>query len=108
MRNILNIVFGSTLFFLSLLAISPAQAANGVVYRSNEGKVLSVKDAAGYTYLEVDNNGKKMWVAGPVTKVKVGNVVRFDDAMTMTNFTSKALRRTFDSILFVGGIQVIK
>lgn len=73
------------------------------------GKVVSTADAAGYTYMELSGaDGKKFWIAAPTTKVKVGDNVRFNDAMMMTNFASKSLKRTFDTILFVSSASVVK
>ncbi|GAB4303308.1 MAG: lipoprotein [Desulfuromonadia bacterium] len=74
----------------------------------HKGKVLSVKDAAGYTYLEVEENGQKLWVAVMQTKVNVGDIVEFPDSPPMVNFQSKSLNRTFDKIIFAAGIRIVK
>lgn len=70
------------------------------------GKVVSTENAGGYTYVEIESGGKKIWAAGPATEVKVGDRVTIPDGMVMTNFESKSLNRTFESILFVGAIQI--
>ena len=72
-----------------------------------KGKVLSTMDAAGYTYLEVTQNKKTIWLAGPKIAVKKGDVVRFEDGMVMTNFESKTLKRTFPAITFVNRVAVV-
>ena len=69
------------------------------------GKVVETMDSAGYTYVSLDNGGKKIWVAIPQSKVKVGQTVTCQPGMEMKNFTSKTLNRTFDSIIFSGGLQ---
>lgn len=74
----------------------------------HKGKVLSVKDAGGYTYLEVEENGQKLWVAVMQTKVNVGDIVEFPDSPPMVNFQSKSLNRTFDKIIFAAGIRIVK
>ena len=74
----------------------------------HKGKVLSTKDAAGYTYLEVEENGQKLWVAVMQTKVNVGDVVEFPDSPPMVNFQSKSLNRTFDKIIFAPGVRIAK
>lgn len=75
----------------------------------HKGKVLSTKDAAGYTYLEVEENGQKLWVAVMQNKdVKVGDMVEFPDSPPMVNFQSKSLNRTFDKIIFAAGIRIVK
>ncbi len=72
----------------------------------HKGKVVSTMDAAGYTYIEVQEKGQKIWVATMQTKVKVGDEVEFLDSPPMVNFTSRTLKRTFDRIIFVDGIRV--
>jgi hypothetical protein len=73
-----------------------------------KAKVLSTIDAAGYTYLEVTQNKKTLWLAGPKVVAKKGDVVRFDDGMVMTNFESKSLKRTFPAVTFVNMVVVTK
>lgn len=72
----------------------------------HKGKVLSTMDAAGYTYLEVEENGQKLWVAVMQTKVKVGEQVEFPDSPPMVNFHSKTLNRTFEKIIFAPGLRI--
>jgi hypothetical protein len=75
----------------------------------HQGTVVSSIDASIYTYIEVsDANGKTMWLAAPTVAVKKGDTVGYDDGAVMTNFFSKSLNRTFDSVLFVGKAAVIK
>jgi len=74
----------------------------------HKGKVISTMDAAGYTYVEVEENGQKLWVAVMQTKVKVGDIVEFPDSPPMVNFQSKSLKRTFDKIIFAPGLRIDK
>ncbi|HHB74977.1 MAG TPA: DNA-binding protein [Desulfobulbus sp.] len=69
-----------------------------------QGKVLETLDAGGYTYLRVQESTGDVWVAVPATKVTTGQQVVCRPGMTMTNFKSKTLGRTFDSIIFSSGI----
>jgi hypothetical protein len=71
-----------------------------------KAKVLSSIDTAGYTYIEVTQNKKTLWLAGTTVAVKKGDVIRFDDGMVMTNFNSKTLNRTFPSVTFVNRVVV--
>jgi hypothetical protein len=73
---------------------------------NHKGKVTETMNAAGYTYVQVDEKGQKLWVAVMETKVKVGDSVEFPDAQPMVNFQSKSLNRTFDKIIFAPGIKV--
>ena len=71
-----------------------------------KGKVLSSIDTAGYTYIEVTQNKKTLWLAAPKVAVKKGDVIRYDNGMEMTNFNSKTLNRTFPSVTFVNRVVV--
>ncbi len=68
------------------------------------GKVVETMNSGGYTYVSLEKNGKKTWVAVPQADVKVGQELACQPGMEMKNFTSKTLKRTFDSIIFSGGI----
>ncbi len=69
------------------------------------GKVAETMNAGGYTYMQLENNGQKIWVAGPQTAVTVGQQVVCQQGMVMRNFTSPTLKRTFESIIFSGGCK---
>jgi hypothetical protein len=64
-------------------------------------KVLKHKDVPGYSYLFVSDNGNNYWIAASKINVNVGDSIYYNGAMEMTNFTSKTLDTTFESILFV-------
>ena len=81
-----------------------AAAAGG----ANQGVVKSAQNAGGYSYLEIDQGGKVVWVAAPESTVKAGDTVAWDGGPTMSNFNAKSLNRTFDSIVFAGGVSVVK
>lgn len=116
----LPILLASAAFSVSAIAATPSgqpsiehtadrmqlAAANEQLPRS--GKVLSSIDASIYTYIEVSENGKTVWIAAPTVKVKKGDTVRFSEGATMSNFFSKSLNRTFESVIFVGKAEVAK
>jgi hypothetical protein len=83
--------------------LKPQEIPVGV---GHKGKVVQTMDAAGYTYVEVDEKGQKLWVAVMQTKVKPGDVVEFPDSPPMVNFQSKTLKRTFDKIIFAPGLRI--
>ncbi len=83
--------------------LKPQEIPAGV---GHKGKVLQTMDAAGYTYVEVEEKGQKLWVAVMQTKVKVGDTVEFPDSPPMVNFQSKTLKRTFDKIIFAPGLHI--
>ncbi|KAF0219741.1 MAG: OB-fold tRNA/helicase-type nucleic acid binding [Geobacteraceae bacterium] len=68
------------------------------------GKVVEIMNTPEYTYLNIEKkSGEKQWVAVPSMKVKVGDDVELSPGNEMGKFTSKTLKRTFDSIIFSGG-----
>ncbi|HIJ23592.1 MAG: DNA-binding protein [Gammaproteobacteria bacterium] len=68
------------------------------------GTVMETMVSGGYTYAKVLQNEKEFWIAGPTANVDTGDIISFDEQMSMPNFTSKSLNRTFDSLMFVGRI----
>ena len=79
--------------------LSPAQG-------NIAGKITQTMDVSQYTYLEIDTGDALVWVAGPVTQVKVGDTVEVHGGIQMINFRSNALNRTFDEIHLVSAIRV--
>jgi hypothetical protein len=67
------------------------------------GNVVETMNSGGYSYICLDQKGKKIWFAVPQMAVTKGQVMTFDSGMEMKNFTSKTLNRTFDSIYFSTG-----
>ena len=82
---------------------APAAAASEVP-GSITGTVLETMDSGGYTYMKIDTGMGQPWVAVPQSPAKVGEKVTAMPGMVMKNFTSKTLDRTFDAIVFSGGI----
>ena len=76
--------------------------------KSNEsisGKVLETMDSGGYSYIYIQKkNGDKVWVAVMEMPVEVGSNMSFMPGIVMTNFKSKGLERTFDSVVFSDGL----
>ena len=69
------------------------------------GKVTDIIKASVYTYVEVDTGKKKIWAAGPVTPLKVGDMISFSTGMLMKNFHSKSMKRDFPAIYFVNSFN---
>ncbi len=98
-------VFLVTLFLTTICLTQPGNVSAAVTAaKPIQGKVLETMNAGGYTYLRVQGSKGDVWVAVPATKVTKGQQVVCQPGMTMTNFTSKTLGRTFDSIIFSPGI----
>jgi hypothetical protein len=82
-----------------------APVADPAVPVSLSGKVLQTMNASGYSYIYIElADGTKKWVAVTQANVKVGDQMSFKPGMEMGRFESKALNRSFDSIVFSEGV----
>lgn len=107
----ISALFTSILMLIFMVSMSHAfgnsqmstgrSAAQGM--SSISGKIAETMDSGGYTYLNIENNGTKTWVAVPAMQVTVGQEISVARGVPMTNFTSKSLDRTFDTIFFSTG-----
>lgn len=70
-------------------------AANAVT-----GEVLEVKDVESYTYLRLKTAQGETWAAVTTAPVKKGSKVTIENVTVMNNFQSKALKKTFDTVVF--------
>ncbi|MDD2735861.1 MAG: hypothetical protein PHF56_18150 [Desulfuromonadaceae bacterium] len=68
------------------------------------GKIVETMNSGGYTYLLIASGDKNVWGAVPTTAVSVGQEVELLPGQTMTNFTSKSLNKTFESVIFSTGV----
>jgi len=82
---------------------APAQPAPGQS-GGITGTVVESMDAAGYTYVQVDNGTEKVWAAAPKFTVAVGDSVVVPEGMAMTNYHSKSLDRDFPVVYFVDSV----
>jgi len=71
-----------------------------------QGEVVTVEQGGAYTYLEVkEQTAETFWVAVNSAEVKVGDYVRFQKELVTQNFKSKALKKTFDELMFGSNLQ---
>ena len=83
----------------------PAQTSTHEHTNQITGKVLESMNSGGYSYINLQKkDGSKIWIAVPETKITVGQQMSFKEGLVMTNFQSKTLKRSFDSIIFSNGI----
>jgi len=80
-------------------------AATAMDGKTIKGEVLETMNSGGYTYIQVKAPEGDVWVAMPEAKVKKGQQVTCSPGMSMTNFQSKSLNRTFDTIIFSSGLD---
>lgn len=67
--------------------------------------VVEAHDSNNYTYVLVEDEDGRRWLAAPRTSLKPGTVVRHSDGTLMRNFHSKVLNRTFQGVFFIAAIQ---
>ncbi|MCJ7759221.1 MAG: hypothetical protein MUP24_13870 [Gillisia sp.] len=72
---------------------------------SHKVVIIESTDGGTYTYLNVEENGNKYWMAIPNTEVKVGDTYYYDGGMLMEDFESEQLKKTFDKIIFADNIR---
>jgi hypothetical protein len=91
-----------------MMKMMGGMAGGGEERTAISGKVVEVLDGGSYTYLCLEKEGQKTWVAVPKMPAKVGEELTFKAGNEMTNFTSKTLNRTFEKIIFSDGTVVQK
>jgi len=82
------------------------QASSAPYQLPKDGKVIKAMHAGGYTYMQMEKDGKEFWVAATMMNVKRNDYIRWADAAVMKNFSSSTLHRTFDEILFVTNAEL--
>jgi hypothetical protein len=65
--------------------------------------VVETMDSGRYSYVCLEKNDKKIWVAVYKMKIVVGQIMSFRPGVEMVNFESKTLNRKFDKIIFSAG-----
>lgn len=68
------------------------------------GKVLQALEAGSFTYIEVQTDAGKVWVAAPQFQVQVDTAVIVPEGRLMADFYSKSLDRTFEKVYFVAKV----
>ncbi len=87
---------------------APADPHAASAQFTNQGKVLETMDASIYTYIQVTSDKGPVWLAVSKTKVAKGNTIKYGNGAAMAGFFSPSLNRTFDSIIFLDRIEVVK
>lgn len=93
-----------TLFITCTLLLF-ASASLASENRSSIGEVAETMASGGYVYVRLVEDDT--WIASQPIAVSVGDKVSYSGGMTMKDFHSRTLNRSFDYILFVEKIEVI-
>ena len=96
MTRLILTVMAMLLSNLTWAAGDPPAAQGDTV----KGEVLEIREVDPYVYLRLKTQDGELWAAVNKAPVKKGAQVTVENAMLMRNFESKALKKTFDQIVF--------
>jgi len=82
----------------------PTAAMSSGAKTQHKAIVEEVLNTSAYTYLFMNENGQKAWIAIPRKDVNPGEAYYYTGGLEMIDFKSKELDRTFDKVYFVEGI----
>lgn len=88
---------------ICLLGSLTAQASDKL-----SGKVLETMNTGGYTYVLLGHDGKKQWIAVPQILIHKGDEAEFTPGVEMGKYSSPTLGRSFENIIFSGGVKNLK
>jgi len=94
-----------SLIFLSFFLLFNARAQQTANPAVHKVVIQEVLQTSGYTYLHVQEDTTKTWIAVPKIEAIVGDTVYCLAGMEMREFKSKELNRTFRSVYFMEGIS---
>lgn len=86
----------------------PADMGKADAPLNKKGKVLSSIATKGFTYIEVQDGSKKLWVVAPSIAVKNGSTISYADAPVQEKYRSASLNREFVNVLFATRVVVDK
>lgn len=69
------------------------------------GTVVETMNSGSYTYIYLDRQGSKEWFAVPESLVRCGDEIQLQPGIQMGAYTSPTLGRTFEKIVFSGGVS---
>jgi len=104
MKNFSSKTLGRT--FAQIMFVDRVIANSSITTSNHSGFVLETMTAAGYSYIRVEESGKKIWLAAPEVKIKTGQKISWKGGTAMRNFASQSLNRSFDEIFFVSLVKI--
>jgi hypothetical protein len=102
-----QLFFVFAIILLSAGCKGPLSAPGSGEAKTGVHKVVvnEVIHAGGYTYLNVSEKRKKMWLAVPGMQAVKGDKISYSGGLEMINFFSKELNKTFPSVLFLESVN---
>ena len=106
-RTVKQLIFFLAIIFLSAGCKGPLSAPGSAETKPGVHKVVvnEVINAGSYTYLNVSEKRKKIWLAVPGMQATKGDKISYSGGLEMINFFSKELNRTFPSVLFLESVN---
>jgi hypothetical protein len=69
------------------------------------GTVIEALDSNSYSYLLIEHQGGREWLAAPRTALRPGQRIAFTAGHRFAPWYSKKLHRTFAAVTFVPGVE---
>lgn len=91
--------------FPLILFVDRVMTESEVNRQLRRGVVVEYMNAAGYSYIQVEENGANVWLAAPETDLEIGQSIRWSGGSPMRNFVSRSLDRNFDEVIFVSAVR---
>ncbi len=73
-----------------------------------QARVIEAIEANNYTYLHVEDGSGQRWIAAPRLRINPGSIIAFGEGRRFARFYSRKLKRTFDELVFVGPVRVVR
>jgi len=89
-------------------AAGPGDANKTEIPLTKKAKVVSSVETKGFTYIEIQDGNKKLWLAAPTVAVKPGNMISYADAPVQAKYHSPSLKRDFTNIILTPRVVVDK
>lgn len=100
MRSVLILALTVVVLGCSAEATEAPATAPAADHSRIPGTVLETVDASSYSYLRLETADGEAWAAVPKARLDIGSQVVLLDPQAMSDFESKTLGRTFDTIYF--------
>lgn len=96
-------IFKTLIIACTLIVSAATSHANDE--NTGTGTVAETMTSGGYVYVLLEEDNR--WVASAPIPIVVGDKVKYTGGMTMKDFTSRTLNRSFEYILFAQKLEVV-
>ena len=103
-RHILTVVTITCIFFCMTQISFAKEIVKSTIHKV---KVLYAADSGEDSYVKYEENGEESWVSITKADVKVGDIIVFQDVLTIDNYHSEPLKMTFSKLLFARGVKIV-